>query len=76
MQIMVLGHQIFPRNTKYFMECYQGATNQPFGFLLIDFKAKTPECFCLRSGLFSDHQVVYVQKRMQYILMKNKKNLQ
>ncbi len=38
MQIMVLGHQIFPRNTKYFMECYQGATNQPFGFLLIPFK--------------------------------------
>ncbi len=63
MQIMVLGRQIFPGNTKYFMECYQDATNQPFGFLLIDFKAKTPERFRLRSGLFSDHQVVYVQKK-------------
>ncbi len=61
-QIMVLGRQIFPGNTKYFMECYQDATNQPFGFLLIDFKAKMPERFCLRSGLFSDHWVVYVQK--------------
>ncbi len=29
MQIMVLGRQIFPGNTKYFMECYQDATNQP-----------------------------------------------
>ncbi len=63
MQIMVLGRQIFPGNTKYFMECYQDATNQPFGFLLIDFKAKMPERFRLRSGLFSDHQVVYVQKK-------------
>ncbi len=52
---MVLGRQIFPGNTKYF--------NHPFGFLLIDFKAKTAERFRLRSGLFSDHQVVYVQKR-------------
>ncbi len=63
MQIMVLERQIFPRNTKYVMECYQDATNQPFGFLLVDFKAKTPQRFRLRSGLFSDHQVVYVQKR-------------
>ncbi len=64
MQIMVLGRQIFPGNTKYFMECYQDATNhQPFGFLLIDFKAKTRERFRLRSGLFSDHQVVYVHKK-------------
>ncbi len=63
MQIMVLGRQIFPGNTKYFMECYQDATNQPFGLLMIDFKAKTPERFRLRSGLFSDHQVVYVQKK-------------
>ncbi len=29
MQIMVLGRQIFPGNTKYFMECYQDATNHP-----------------------------------------------
>ncbi len=55
MQIMVLGRQIFPGNTKYFMECYQDATNHPIGFLLIDFKAKTPERFRLRSGLFSEH---------------------
>ncbi len=63
MQIMLLGRQIFPGNTKYFMECYQDATNHPFGCILIDFKAKTPERFRLRSGLFSDHQVVYIQKR-------------
>ncbi len=57
MQIMVLGRQTF--------QCYQDATNHPFGCLLIDFKAKTPERFHLRSGLFSDHQLVYVQKRTQ-----------
>lgn len=63
MQIMTLGRQIYPGNTKFFMECYKDATNQPYGFLLIDFKAKTPERFRLRSHLFSDQQVVYVQKR-------------
>ncbi len=72
MQIMVLGRQIFPGNTKYFMECYQDATNQPFGCLLIDFKAKTPERFRLRSGLFSDHQVgVHTEKKMSDRLCKN-----
>ncbi len=75
MQIMVLGCQIFPGNTKYFMECYQDATNQPFGFLLIDFKAKTPECFRLRSGWFSDHQVVYVQKKIRKMSDRLCKNL-
>ncbi len=75
MQIMVLGRQIFPGNTKYFMECYQDATNQPFGFLLIDFKAKTPERFRLRSGLFSDHQVVYVQKKIRKMSDRLCKNL-
>ncbi len=58
MQIMVLGRHIFPGNT---MERYQDENNQPCGFLLIDFKDKMR--FRLRSGLFSDHQVVYVQKR-------------
>ncbi|KAL0146560.1 hypothetical protein M9458_058191 [Cirrhinus mrigala] len=64
MQISLLGRQIYPGNGKFFMECYQDATNQPFGFLLIDFKAKTPERFRLRSGLFSEYQASPKQRRV------------
>lgn len=64
-QINVLGKQMYPGNTKYFMECYQDATNQPFGYLMIDYKAKTPEHFRLRTGLLSNQPVVYIQKRKQ-----------
>ncbi len=62
MQIMVLGCQIFPGNTKYFMESYQDATNQTFGFLLIDFKAKTPERFRLRSAVIRSSGGVRTEK--------------
>ncbi len=62
-QVMVLGKQMFPSNVKYFMECYQDATSQPYGYLMIDYKAKTPEQYRLRTGLLSDRQVIYIQKR-------------
>ncbi len=51
---MVLGRQMYPTNVKYFMECYQDATSQPYGYLMIDYKAKTPEQYRLRTGLLSD----------------------
>ncbi len=62
-QVMVLGKQMYPTNVKYFMECYQDATSQPYGYLMIDYKAKTPEQYRLRTGLLSDRQVVYIQKK-------------
>jgi hypothetical protein len=45
------------------MECYENATSTPFGYLLIDFKAKTPEQYRLRTDILSQHPVVYIQKR-------------
>ncbi len=51
-QVMVLGKQMYPTNVKYFMECYQDATSQPYGYLMIDYKAKTPEQYRLRTGCF------------------------
>lgn len=62
-QINVLARQMYPRNTKFFMECYENATSIPFGYLLIDFKAKTPEQYRLRTDILSQYPVVYVQKR-------------
>ncbi len=41
-QVAMLGRQMYPGNTKYFMECYHDAVNQPFGYIMIDYKAKLP----------------------------------
>ena len=62
-QINVLARQMYPRNTNFFMDCYENATSIPFGYLLIDFKAKTPEQYRLRTDILSQHPVVYIQKR-------------
>jgi hypothetical protein len=61
-QIGVLGRQMFPGNTKFFIEAYQDATERPYSYLLIDYKPQTPERFRLRTDLLSDYPAVYVQK--------------
>ncbi len=62
-QVMALARQMFPFNVKYFMECYQDATSQPYGYLMIDYKAKTPEQYRVRTGLLAERQVIYLQKK-------------
>ena len=62
-QVGVLGRQMYPGNTKFFMECFQNAVSKPFGHLMIDYKAKTPEDFRLRTDLLSNSPVVYIQKK-------------
>ena len=62
-QVSVLARQMYPGNTKFFMECFKNATEKPHGYLLIDYKTKTPDSFRLRTDLLSVYPVVYVQKR-------------
>lgn len=62
-QISVLGRQMFPGNTKYFLEAFNDATSTPYGYLLIDYKSKTPDYLRLRTNLLSDRQVVYIPKK-------------
>lgn len=61
-QIGVLGRQMYPGEAKFFIEAYQDATKLPYGYLLIDYKAKTPERFRLRTDLLSSNPVVYIQR--------------
>lgn len=63
LQISLLGRQMFPGNSKYFMEAFSDATGTSFGYLLIDYKAKTPDHFRLRTNLLSDRPVVYLPKK-------------
>ena len=62
-QVAILARQMYPGNTKYFMECFKDATEKPHGYLMVDYKTKTPESFRLRTDLLAAHPVVYIQKK-------------
>lgn len=64
-QITLLGRQMFPGNAKYFLEAFNDATAAPYGYLLIDYKAKTPDYLRLRTDLLSDQPVVYIPKKLK-----------
>lgn len=61
-QVSILARQMYPKQTAFFMEAFGDATNKPFGYLLIDFKADTPSEFRLRTNILADRPVVYLPK--------------
>ena len=62
-QVTLLARQMFPGNTKYFLEAFNDATHPAYGYLLIDYKALTPEHLRLRTDILSEHPVVYIPKK-------------
>ena len=52
LQIECLGRQMYPRNKGFFGECYQDATNSPFGYLIVDCRSDTPDNLRLRTNIF------------------------
>lgn len=62
-QTSLLGRQMFPGNSKYFLESFNDATSAAYGYLFIDYKAKTPDHLRLRSNLLAEKTVVYVPKK-------------
>lgn len=64
LQVVMLARQMYPGNSKFFMESFQDATTKPYGYLLVDLCATTPEAYRLRTGLFPpDWPVVYIMKK-------------
>lgn len=62
-QIINLAKQIAPGNTKYVQSAYQQATSVPHGYLMLDFKQKTPEYLRLRTGILPDEEsAVFITK--------------
>ena len=57
-QALNLGKQLYPCETKCFMECYKDATSVPFGYLLIDCDPKTPRELKLRANIFPKDQTI------------------
>lgn len=62
LQIQTIARQLFPSNTKYFLEAYKDATDRPFSYLLVDLTQSMPENLRLRSNIFSRNMIVYTEK--------------
>lgn len=62
-QIVTLAKQMYPGENKFLMEAFSDATKLPYGYLLIDVRATTPEEFRLRTNIFpGENQYAYVRR--------------
>lgn len=62
-QVEYLANQIYTKTTKKgIIESFQDATDQPYGYLLVDLKQDTPACLRLRANILETPQTVYVLK--------------
>ena len=62
-QFAVLARQMYPNGSKFAVEAFKDATEQPYGYLLVDLKPDTEERLRLRTNVFPGEQAtVYVKK--------------
>jgi hypothetical protein len=63
-QIGVLGRQMYPNKSKFFLEAYNDATqNKGHGYLFIDLKQKTDDRNRIQTGIIPDEQrIIYTNK--------------
>lgn len=58
-----IGTQLFPRELHFFMDAYRKATEQPYGYLMIDLHAASHSALKLRSCIFKDDErVLFIPK--------------
>lgn len=61
-QIAALARQMYPKHSQYLEECYDDATKEAHGYLLLDFKQQTPEHLRIRTCIFPNESIiVYVR---------------
>jgi hypothetical protein len=53
-QILFLAKQIFPDKPKILTEAFQDATNQSYGYLIIDLTPTTSDDYRLRTRIFPE----------------------
>lgn len=51
-QFRYFGRQVYPENTKYFLDAYIKATKKQFSYLVVDLHPQTEEEYRLRESLF------------------------
>lgn len=67
-QINTLARQISPENSRFICEAYKDATNEPYGYLLLDLHQTTPEEYRVRTNIFSTdspRNMVYIPQKSQ-----------
>lgn len=64
-QILTLARQVYPENPRFIHVAYIDATNQPFGYLLLDLKQATHDNHRFRAAIFNcdkPYNIVYLPK--------------
>ncbi len=56
--IMTLGRQMYPSNSQYFVRHFDEAVAKPYGNLLVDLKACTPDHLRLRPNALSLYEPI------------------
>jgi len=60
-QFVHLARQVFSHNSRFAVEAYKVATEQPYSYLLLDLRNEQDELLRLRSNVFpGERQVVFV----------------
>lgn len=59
-QVSHVARQIFPQDSKFLIEAYQNATQEPHEYLLIDCNQNVPDEFRFRAKIFPDDEFHYV----------------
>ena len=54
-QVATLAKRIYPNKSSIFMKRFEQATSKPYGYMLIDLKANTPEQDRLRENVFQEN---------------------
>lgn len=60
LQVNVIARQLFPRNSKYFLDSYIDATSNPHGYLFVDLTQYTPDKYRLKTDIFSLTPTLYI----------------
>lgn len=62
-QVLRFGRQVYPHQSKYFLDAYQKATSVPFGYLLIDLNPQSNKLYSLRTKIFPGEDTVIYRPR-------------
>ena len=62
-QALYLGKQLFPWNSKIFMETYEDATSEMYGYLIVDCDPKSSRDIRMRTNIFPEEETVCYIKR-------------
>jgi len=61
-QISYLACQVYPENSRFFVDAYRQATDVPHGYLFVDFKQNTPETERVLTNIFDEYPVVFMKR--------------